>query len=264
MPGRAVTPIPKAKRGKGHLEGYMPGLQACDVNSHGATQRTLSWTTNREVHTFSSHETRFLYCCDWSPFVVDINEQIPLPISTTKAICKELGIRHPESAGELVEFHTDFVLKIKKGDVTTELARSIKPAAELEKDAILELLEVERHFHQSRDRDWGIVTELDIPTVLADNLKRIHSYYFPDHIAPLSQSIVDQVQAYLLKAFAAKPRPIFQVASRCDTHFKLETGNSLTIFYHLIANRRVPANMMLPLDPSAPLNLLPTHLRSVQ
>ncbi len=264
MPGRAVTPISDDDRGKGRQQDYMPKDQACDLNSRGTSQRTLGWKNDRDTHTLSSHETNFLYCCEWSPFITDIREQFPLTLSATKAICKELGIRHPEIGGEHIQFRTDFVLTMQQGAVTTELARSIKPALELEKDAVLELLEVERRFHQSCDRDWAIVTELDIPIVLADNLKRIHPYYLLEHIAPLSQPKVDQVHAYLVKAFAGKPRPIFQVASRCDAHFKLETGNSLAICYHLIANRRLPVNMMLSLDPSAPLNLLPTHLRSVQ
>lgn len=264
MVGRIVRPVPNNDRGKGRHQQYMPHFQVGDVNSHGESRRTFGWKTRREMHTLSSHETHFLYCCDWSPFVTDIREQYPLPLSATEAICHELGIAHPSSGGKLKPFTTDYVLTLKKDDIVWEVARSIKPAAALQEDAVLELAEVERRYHQSCDRDWGFITNLDIPPTLAANLKLIHPRYFLKQIHPLSEATVEHVHPYLMREFSKASRPMYEVTNRCDKRFHLEPGNSLTITYHLIANRRLPVNMMVPLNPSAPLSLLPAHLRSLQ
>ena len=264
MLGRIVSPVPKDDRGKGRGQEYMPQDQVGDFSSDGESRRTFGWKTRREMHTFSSHETHFLYCCDWSPVVTDIREQYTLPLSATKAICHELGIAHPSMGGKLKPFTTDYVLNILRDDREEEVARSIKPAVALENDSVLELAEVERRVHQSCGRDWGIVTEQDIPAVLAANLKRIHPLYFLDQIRPISKNTVEQVRPYLLRAFARESRPLYQVTDRSDKHFGLEPGDSLTITFHLIANRKLLVNMMVPLNPRAPLSLLPTHLRSHQ
>lgn len=264
MLGRIVSPIPSAKRGKGRHQDYMPKLQVGDINSRGESRRTFGWKARRDMHTFSSHETNFLYCCDWSPIIMDIREQFPLSLSATVAICQELGIAHPSIGGKLVQFTTDFVLTIQKGDREVEVARSIKPARELENDSVLELAEVEDRVHQSVGRDWGFVTDRDIPLVLAANIKRIHGRYFLEQMRPLSQDTIDNVRPYLLRAFARESCPMYQITDRCDKRFALEAGNSLTIVDHLIANRLLPVNMMVPIDPGTPLILLPPHLRRIQ
>jgi|CXWL01.1.fsa_nt_gi hypothetical protein len=256
MLGRAVKIIKKTDRGKGQLQDYMPHDQVGDVPSQGASRRVLGWKTGREHHTLSTHESRYFYICEWSRNVIDIREQYPLPLTATLAIAQQLGIRHPYARGQNQIMATDFLVTALIEGRSVEFARYIKPAAALEDDRALEKAEIERMFHASEKRDWGIVTEHEIPAILADNIKFIHGYFRHEQLTPTTHETIQRVHTYLKPAIENEDRPFHRITSRCDSRYGLTKGESLKIAYHLIATRKLRVDMTVPLDTAQRLTLL--------
>jgi len=98
MPRRMV-PSQESKlkqgRGQGHGKDYCPFLTVRDLGSMGLSHRYKGWKTDRVHHLLSNNEKRYFFCLEWSPFVVDIREQFPLPLAETLEIALRLGIKHP-------------------------------------------------------------------------------------------------------------------------------------------------------------------------
>jgi hypothetical protein len=82
-------------RGKGTGASYDPWLHVQDVATDGRAWRIKGWKTGRDHHLLSDHEHDYFLIVHWSPKVVDIREQFPLPLETTLEIAKKIGIAHP-------------------------------------------------------------------------------------------------------------------------------------------------------------------------
>ena len=90
--------------GQGELDQYKPWLDIRTVPSHGYAHRVYGKTTKRTHELLSNGEKRCLSIFDWSPSVVDIQEQYPLlPLEETIEIAEQLGYKHPtDVVGELM------------------------------------------------------------------------------------------------------------------------------------------------------------------
>jgi hypothetical protein len=71
---------------------------------------------------------------------------------------------------------TDFRVTVKQGTKTVEQARAIQSVKDLQSQRNLEKLEIERCYWKQRGIDWGIVTERDIPNIVAENVKVVASF----------------------------------------------------------------------------------------
>jgi hypothetical protein len=65
---------------------------------------------------------------------------------------------------------TDFLLTINNGQGVFEVAHTIKMKDELLKERILEKFEIKREYWFRKEIDWGIVTEEEIPKIMARNI----------------------------------------------------------------------------------------------
>src|SRR3990172_4233468 len=152
-------------RGQGRGATYKPWLTVQDVPSQGLAHRVKSWTTGRVHHLFSNLERDTFYLLDWAGGVIDIREQYPLlPLEETEGIAEQIGVRHPTDprTRHSVVMTTDFLVDVQRADGIIQQARTVKPAGRLDNSRTLEKLEIERRYWQSRDVDWGIVTEREI------------------------------------------------------------------------------------------------------
>ncbi len=165
--------------GQGTGAAYRPWLLVQDVPSQGLVHRIPGWKTGRVHHLFSNLERDYFYILEWSPSVQDIREQYPLlPPEETHKIAEQIGVRHPVDPKTQypIVMTTDFALAIDCNGECIQQARTIKPAAKLESQRTLEKLEIERLYWQARQIDWGIVTEQEIPTTYANNIRHLHGY----------------------------------------------------------------------------------------
>ena len=248
----------KEGRGQGQGSDYKPWLLVQDVASRGLTTRIKGMKTRRVHHFLSQLELNYFYLLEWSEKVVDIREQYPLlPIEETVAIAQQCQIRHPvdPKTKNPIVMTTDFLISQSHCIGTKEQARTVKTAADLQSERTIEKLEIERQYWLSRDIDWGIVTEHEIPTILAKNIAWLHPYFSTEDLS-LSHQQIHQIATALTLRVATNNLPLADIASDCDDVLGLPPGFSLSVARHLIANRQWLVDMNKPIQPSEPLILL--------
>ena len=194
---------------------------------------------------------RYLHLLDWSDSVTDVREQFPLmEYDTTQEIAKDMGVKHPTDAASGFPYilTTDFLISIYSDGKTVEIARTFKSAKELESSRVIEKFEIERRYWIAKGVDWGIVTEHEIPRILAANINVIHSAY------KLEATPEMDIQNLLLLAKILKDRlrtsnsSISGVTTKLDEEMNLSGGTSLSVFKHLVARKEVILDMSKRLD----------------
>jgi hypothetical protein len=254
----------KEGRGQGRGRDYKPWLTVQDVPSIGLATRILGWKTGRVHHLFSKLELADFLTEDWAKHVVDIREQYPLlPLSETLSIAQRCNIRYPTVPGtkQAVVLTTDFVITIANGLERVEQARTVKYAADLSSQRTLEKFEIERRYWKARNVDWGIVTEREIPHMLARNVELIHNHRDITHRLPLTHEEIHDITVVLTsKIMQSSDSSLRNVAIACDKQLGLDLGACLTIAYHLLATRQWEIDMSIPIRPGMPLVILRTSV----
>ncbi|HEX5085483.1 MAG TPA: TnsA endonuclease N-terminal domain-containing protein, partial [Blastocatellia bacterium] len=179
-------------------------------------------------------------------------------LDETLAIAKECGVAHPADirSKQPIVMTTDFVLTIKKDLATTYQARTVKYAADLIKARTLEKLEIERRYWQTRRIDWGIVTEQQAPTVLAQNVKWVHPFFRQIDLYPLDAPAIQRVASDMTHRVRHSDLPLKDLARYCDEKLTLARGQGLKVVRHLLANRIWRVDMERLIRPSERLALL--------
>lgn len=229
----------KEGRGQGDGASYKPWLTVQDVSSQGLTHRIKGWTTGRVHHLLSNLERDAFYIMDWSTDVIDIREQYPLlPLEETQTIADQIGVRHPADprTQHAVVMTTDFLLDTQQGQARVQQARTVKPADQLDSSRVLEKLEIERRYWQARGVDWGIVTEHEIPSVEATNIRLLHGYRDVNERVDDTKRLVE-ITDFLL--CAAKEQLVGEVVTACDEALHLVSGTARAVLHHLLANRKI-------------------------
>lgn len=250
----------KEGRGHGRLSEYNPWLHIQDVGSKGLVSRIKGWKAGRVHHLLSQQELRYFYVLEWSPSVTDIREQYPLlPLEETFDIARRLDIRHPTDPAtkQPIVMTTDFLVTIRLGDSEVDQARTVKCEKDLLSKRVLEKLEIERRYWESRGVDWKIVTEKQIPVELARNIEWVHQYRDLEDFATLPAAEAEQVISTLTKSVRmGGSMPLRSITLQMDDRLGLEPGTSLSLVRHLLACRRWRVDMTKTINACAPLIVL--------
>lgn len=223
-------------RGQGQGVTYKPWLTIQDVASMGLATRVMRCKIRRIYHLMSKLERSFFYLFDWAPSIIDIREQFPLlPLDETIAIAEECGVSHPPKSKEPMVMTTDFLLTVATPQGSIDYAIAIKPATKLSQPRVLEKLEIERHYWQSRNVDWRILTDRELPHVVPNNIAFLRGYFDLGQRLPLSADELQKSIAILDQQMIASVRSLQGLTAECDVKLDLAPGTFLTIVYHLIA-----------------------------
>lgn len=229
---------------------YRPFLQTHRVPSKGLSTRIKGWKTNRTHHLLSKLELFYFYNLEWFSSVVDIREQYPLHLEHTIDIANELKIHHPGyTKGVTYTMTTDFLVTVKKDMGFGELARTVKYSHELSKPRVMEKFEIERIYWNSRGIDWGIVTEKEIDSILAQNVEWIHSYQNIKLCSPLTEEIIFPLIPLLSNYLSNQSATLSEITTACDVQLGLKTGISLSAVRHLLVTGKLKANMHSRIEP---------------
>jgi hypothetical protein len=245
-----------ANKRKGRIVGrgqeYDPHLHIQNVPSSGRVSRVKGSKTDRLHHCLSKLEWMFFWTLEWSLSVVDIREQYPLDVEETLAIAAMLGIRHPvnRKTKKPIPLTTDFVVTIKTAKGLIEQARTVKPIKYLSSKRVMEKFEIERVYWKRRNIDWGIVTEREINTTLADNIEKAFFYLDASKLSPLSEEIIKRIEEELTSRVIHENRPLRHIAQECEELLGLPAGTSSKVILHLLANRKWSVDMSSPIHMS--------------
>lgn len=234
-------------RGQGEAASYQPWLTVRDVSSKGRSHREPGWKTNREHHLLSDQERRVFYLFEWSSKVVDIREQYPLDdLDLAMKIAEDMGWKYPRDRETDVPFilTTDFMLTLQHNGEKQKVVRTVKSSEELAKKRIVERLELERRYYQTKEVKWGVITEKGIPKILADNLEWIHgSYWLLEDTPEMDKESLKLLAETLKQRLREQNSTIQQVTNSLDRENNLEDGTSLSLFKYLLARKQVEMDM---------------------
>lgn len=249
----------KEGRGQGRGKDYKPFLEVSDLPSEGLSSRIWGLKTGRITHCFSLNEAWPFYIFEWSDLVIDIREQFPLlPLSDTLAIAEQCHLKHPTHphTQKAVVMTTDFVVTIKQGNTTVDVARTVKLSAELNSPRTQVKLELERLYWQKQKIDWDIITERDTPVDLAKNIKLLRGYRSISDRVSVSEADIQDITHKLEDLLAQGTLSLAAATAACDRELGYERGTSLTVAYHLLALKRWQIDLFQLLAPEKPFRLL--------
>jgi hypothetical protein len=260
---RTIQKLIQEGRGQKELADYLPWLTVRDVPSRGLSTHRKGWKTGRVHHVLSKLERKYFYVLEWSKVVVDIREQYPLlPLDETLAIAKHCEFNHPAIPNkddpktlDPVVMTTDFLITLMVDGKRIEHARAVKYAADLQSPIVLQKLEIERRYWETRQINWGIVTEHDVPFVVADNVELLYPNRYLDEDSRYSRRELYSGAKVLTKSVQESTLSLRRLALDCDSTLGFEDGTSLTIAYFLIANRYWEIDMDVPIQPGKRLIL---------
>ncbi|PWB84485.1 MAG: heteromeric transposase endonuclease subunit TnsA [Methylocystaceae bacterium] len=247
----------KEGRGQGRGVDYKPWLTVRDVPSQGRSHRLRGMKTGRLHHLLSDIECRTFLLFDWADAVTDIREQFPLDRDATQRIAESIGVTHPGDVGTRTPLvmTSDLVIDMAHGGRATILARAIKPAEELGKPRVLEKLEIERRYWLEQEVDWGIITERDIPTTVANNIAWIHSYASLDELSqPYPGYFAEKAALLLREMLSCRKMNLEAFVAEMDLRLSMEKGSALLLVRHLLARKAIMCPMDAPIDDSVPLD----------
>ncbi|WP_206915849.1 TnsA endonuclease C-terminal domain-containing protein [Alicyclobacillus suci] len=245
----------KEGKGQGELDRYRPWLTTQDYSSSGRSSRVKGWKTGRIHHFLSDIETRYFYLVEYDADCWDIREHYPiLDLQDTLGDCDiDLNKYCDKESGTRYVLTTTFLLTLKDADGKKRyVARSVKAAAELEKPKVVERFELMRRYFESKQIDWGIVTQHDINVTRARNIEWVHSAKNLDDGGGISVHDIPRLIGILLGWLDGTRKSVRDVTNALDSQFNLASGSGLLLLRHLIANKQVLVNMDERIDLGKP------------
>ncbi|MED1662771.1 TnsA endonuclease N-terminal domain-containing protein [Brevibacillus laterosporus] len=238
----------KDGRGQGHGIDYKPWLKIQDVSSLGRSTRLKGIKVPRQYEFLSDLERNYFYILEFSDYVVDIREQYSLQEVDTVLIAEELGLAHPKhpKTHEPIIMTTDFVVTTEKNGQICHVARTLKYQDDLADKRVLEKFEIERAYWERQGVDWGIVTENEIPKILAKNIGSIHSYYDLSDIEgfhDLEESEITDMCIHMTNLLLRETLSLKEVFHQVEEDFGLGIGMGFSLYRHLLIRKSIQVDL---------------------
>lgn len=236
----------KEKRGQGIGKDYKPWLLVQDIASKGRSTRIFGYTTQRVHHMLSDLQLYYFYLLEFDDNVTDIREQYPLldfhdmNIQVDEELTKKLF----DSKTQVPHIFTVSFLVTRKRENGENYyqARIVKQSQELEKNATLQRLELQRRYFEKKGIDFGIVTEKEINKQLARNIGwALNSFDIQDY--PSLTMNLPHLKRDMVQYLSNKFDTFQGIFSRLEREYSLDEGLGLILFKHLIANKKVSMDL---------------------
>ena len=164
--------------GTGEGAGYKPRIEGREFNANSTTVMLRDWETKRPVELLSQGEAMYWHILRFRDDVVEVREQVKLPLEKTVSLAHELGIKHPRN--EKTAMTTDFHIICEDGH---EEAVCFKPSRRVfEKARAVESVTLEKEYWTREGADFSIAYKTDINVILAENIRMCSYYYDEDTI----------------------------------------------------------------------------------
>jgi hypothetical protein len=151
---------------------------------------------------------------------------------------------------------TDFVITVRHPIGDVDEPHTIKYTGDLSNRRTLEKLEIERRYWEARNKRLRIVTEKNIPPVLARNIEWIHSYRDFRDFTSLTELTFSLAASNVMTVVRRQNAPLAHLAMRLDRRYAFAPGTSMAIARYLIANRYIHVDMLQRINPCEALRLI--------
>jgi TnsA endonuclease C terminal/TnsA endonuclease N terminal len=250
---KQITELIKAGYGQGDGASYKPYINILRTSSKGRVTRVKGHTTKRTHSFLSDTETRFFYLLEFNPFVIDIREHFPIYDDIERIIPSlDSSLREclqNQKTGEPIVLTTSFLITIQNENKDIyHLARSIKDYRLLKNNKVIERYEIMRRYWESKDIDYGIVTNKEIPINLVKNIEYLHSAYSLEEYGfnENDQTVMIQFLTHLISSNPSKSWR--KIVEMFDFEMRVEAGTGLLFLKHILIRRKVIMNLNKPIN----------------
>jgi hypothetical protein len=240
----------KAGHGQGEGPNYIPWTTIYDFNSSGWDRSYKGKKVKRQQHLFSNYEFYYCLLLDWSDYVVDIREHFPLLSNEeTVRIAESLNIKHKanKESGTPYVLTSDFFIVTNINGRYKNMVRTVIESKNLDRKEKIEQFEIERIYWESRDIDWGIVTEKDLPMDIVRNLIWLEESWELNNIEDFKETDFLTLVDILKESIKTKESTIYNVTAILDKHYGTETGTFLHLFKHLVFKKELRIDISKPI-----------------
>jgi TnsA endonuclease N terminal/TnsA endonuclease C terminal len=232
----------KEGRGSGHGSSYLPWITVRDVASIGRSHRIFGHKSRRTHHLLSDLELAIFLMLEWHNSTTDIREQFPLILDETLVLAKQAGIKHPGIHGINQTMSTDFLVNTQDSTIP-KFAIQAKYADDLQDARTLEKLELERRYWKSKSIPWFILTEMDIPKVVFENI----NWLYPAQRQAIDEYVlIDRLDFYNKQFIGNQNQTIIELTRKLDNAYEMEAGECLLELRQLMAHRYFTFNIFIP------------------
>lgn len=235
-------------RGTGQGVNYKPWLRVHEFGSKGRAHKIYGWKYSREYHLMSDLELYYFLVMQWQDNIIDIREQFPLlPLEETLLIADDLNIIHPPKKFKNREDKTvltsDFLFIVNNGKTLKKVVRTVKPELELKKQRTIDKYEIEKAYWEKRGVDWGIITENQIPQVMATNIYTIYNHYFWDSYSGYSKDTIKGLIYDFKDILVMNNFDVLKTVADFELLNSWSSGEGLNFFQHLLAKKIIGADL---------------------
>jgi len=242
----------KDKRGLGRGEEYHSWIKGHEFSSIGIIHRLTGWIQRRLYQFFSNEEYYAFLIFQFDDKVIDIREQVPLkPIELTISIADELGIKHPaeyNQVGKETVRTTDLLITVKEGDVIKDKAISIKKFEDLKDLRTRQLLKIEERYWEAKGKSWSVMTEKQIPKVMAENIAIIYDDYFWNEDNNFNSCQVKMYVEHFKYYFIKNNMDLNKTLVEFEENNGWGEGEGLNFLKFMLAKKIVKTDMYIPFN----------------
>lgn len=224
-------------------------LKVTTFSSKGRVSRVYSdKCKDKIVHLQSDNQLRLFMMLEWEDAIKNIEVNVELNNLEEVLIdidnLKLYKFRDKES-GDLFKLHTNFLVTLKSyEDKEEQIAISVKSLSELERKVVIEKLEIERRYWESKDIRFAIITEKEIERRFVNNIMWVRD-------TRNDKSFRDkEVLAEKLYYFMQNNKEILVNSLLCEFDKKesIKEGTALFLFRYLIASKDIEVDMKSSID----------------
>ncbi|KAB1442885.1 TnsA endonuclease N-terminal domain-containing protein [Pseudodesulfovibrio senegalensis] len=250
----------KDGRGSGNGRDYKPWLTVRDVASQGRSHRVFGHKSQRTHHLFSDLELAVFLILDWQPDILDIREQFCLQREITLELAEAYNIRHP-AIGNVVQFMTSDFLVNSSRSGKTKFALQAKYSGDLERNRVIEKLELERRYWQRKDVPWALITEKEIPSTVFQNI----NWLYPAQAEEIPEAdLAQRINFYSHHLSKSNDTTLIDLAKSLDVSYDLPAGQSLREMRQLFAQRFFTFNIHTPFQKLTPAGVVQTDATAIR
>ncbi|OAA87814.1 heteromeric transposase endonuclease subunit TnsA [Clostridium ljungdahlii] len=217
-------------------------LKVTTFSSKGRVTRIYGYKTKRIHHIQSDNQLRVFLILEWNESVKDIEENVELKdleIIINDVENLRLDKFTDKETGKLYQLHTNFLVTIKRSNIEEQVAISVKGLSELKRKTVIEKMEIERRYWNSKGILFYVVTEKQIDKQFVDNIKWVRETLMDRGIKD-KRELAESLCYFLQEN---RERKLNEVLEKFDTNVGANEGTALFIFRYLIGIKEIAVDM---------------------
>lgn len=245
-------------RGQGTGPHYKPWLTVHDVPAQGRRHRPFSQKFGREFQLFSDVEFGVFLLAEYSPLIIEAEEQRPIDRALSLDMASALGIRHPHYPPTEVPtvLTVDLLVTVDRNGRRTKLGIDAKTSDQLDKPHVLAKLQLTKRCLAEQGCGHVVICETHLPKPLINNLVWLRSALphkrellaYPDQLEEAAGRLLDYLPSQL-----ATSKRLQSVCDELDRLIGWEPTTALRAARILLHTHRLYTDLHQPNIPGLPM-----------